>query len=144
MAASRRITIKASGRFEPRAAAAGLTEPLLRKVIDAFYEKVRRDAALGPVFNEAIGAHWDAHIERIVLFWLTATQLGSGYQGRNFMPVHLHNRAIRSDLLPRWLELFRETAAEQCSPQAASVLVDIAERMAESLQISLDKRDRGE
>jgi hemoglobin len=130
-----------SAPFEHRAAAAGLTEPLVRKVILAFYEKVRRDPILGPVFAEAIGDNWDPHIERIVLFWLTATRIGRGYDGRNFMPVHLRNRSIRADQLPRWLELFRDTAAEHCSPQAASVLVDIAERMAETLEISLGRRD---
>jgi hemoglobin len=126
--------------FEHRAVASGLTEPLLRQVILSFYEKVRRDAVLGPVFAEAIGDDWDPHIERIMLFWLTATRLGRGYDGRHFVPVHVGNRSIRAAELPRWLELFRETAAEQCSPQAASVLIDIAERMAETLEITLGRR----
>ena len=127
--------------FEYPAAAAGLTEPLVRQVVLSFYEKVRGDAVLGPVFAAAIGGDWDPHIERIMLFWLTATQLKRGYDGRNFMPAHLKNPAIRPDQLPRWLELFRETAAGQCTPQAASALVDIAERMAETLAISLKRRD---
>jgi hemoglobin len=127
--------------FEHRAAASGLTEPLLREVVLSFYEKVRRDAVLGPVFAEAIGDDWDPHIERIMLFWLTATRLGRGYDGRSFIPTHVRNRSIRADQLPRWLALFRETAAEQCAPQAASVLIDIAERMAETLEISLGRRD---
>lgn len=130
-----------SAPFENRAAAVGLTEPLIRQVILSFYEKVRRDAVLGPVFADAIGDDWDPHIERIMLFWLTATRLSRSYDGRNFMPAHLKNHAIRAEQLPRWLELFRATAAEQCSPQAASVLVDIAERMAETLAISLGRRD---
>jgi hemoglobin len=130
-----------SAPFEYHAAAAGLSEPLVRKVILSFYEKVRRDAVLGPVFAEAIGNDWDSHLERIILFWLTATRLGRGYDGRNFMPAHLRNRSIRADQLSRWLELFRDTAAEQCSLEAASVLVDIAERMAETLEIGLARRD---
>lgn len=132
-----------SAPFEQRAVDAGLTEALVRKVITSFYDKVRNDAVLGPVFAEAIGDDWDAHIERIVLFWLTATRLGRGYDGRRFMPAHLRNGSIRVDQLSHWLELFRNTAAEQCSPQIASVLVDIAERMAESLAIGLARRDTG-
>src|SRR5512138_1719662 len=127
--------MNASTPFEHRAAASGLTEPLLRQVILSFYEKVRRDAVLGPVFAEAIGDDWDPHIERIMLFWLTATRLSRGYDGRNFMPAHVRNPAIRAGQLPRWLELFRETAAEVCTREVASVLVDIAERMAETLEI---------
>jgi hemoglobin len=134
----------ASGPFEYRAVGAGLTEPLVRAVILSFYERVRRDAVLGPVFADAIGDHWDRHIERIISFWLTATRLGGGYDGRNFMPAHLRNHSIRAEQLPRWLELFRMTAAEHCSAQAAAVLVDIAERMAETLELGLARRDNNE
>ena len=130
-----------SAPFEHRVSDAGLTETLVRKVVMSFYDKVRQDPELGPVFADAIGDGWDSHIERIIQFWLTATRLGRGYDGRNFMPVHLRNPSVRASLLPRWLELFRETTAEHCSVQAASVLVDIAERMAKTLQIGLDRRD---
>jgi len=136
--------MKTSEPFEYRAASAGLTEVLVRNVVVSFYEKVRSDALLAPIFSEAIGDDWDSHIERIMNFWLTATRLGCGYDGRNFMPVHLQNPSIHGDQLPRWLELFRATAAEQCSHQAASVLVDVAERMAETLEISLARRDAGQ
>jgi hemoglobin len=112
----------------PSGAAAGLTEPLIRKVILSFYEKVRRDPLLGPIFEEAIGDEWDPHIERIMLFWLTATGLQRGYDGRNFMPAHLRHSSIHPDQLSRWLELFRQTAAEHCAPECARALIDIAER----------------
>jgi hemoglobin len=133
--------MKTSAPFECRAASVGLTEALVRKVIVSFYDKVRSDALLGPIFSKAIGNGWDSHIERIVGFWLTATRLGRGYDGRKFMRAHLQNPSIHVDQLPRWLELFRATATEQCSPQAASVLIDIAERMAETLEIGLARRD---
>ena len=40
--------------YTHRARAAGLTESLLRQVIDALYAKVRRDPLLGPVFEGII------------------------------------------------------------------------------------------
>lgn len=126
--------------FQHRATAVGLTEALIRKVIPAFYEKVRPDPVLGPVFADAIGDDWDHHIERIIQFWLTATRLGSGYESRNFLPAHLRHGSIRVQQLPRWLELFRETTAEHCSPEAASVLLDIAQRMAETIAVGLSRR----
>jgi len=138
-----------AGLFEYRGTAAGLNEPLIRKVILSFYEKVRRDPLLGPIFEEAIGDKWDPHIERIILFWLTATGLQRGYDGRNFMPAHLRHSSIHPNQLPRWLELFRQTAAEHCAPEAARALIDIAQRMAQTLQIGLTReakprgRDQG-
>jgi hemoglobin len=128
--------------FQYPAAGSALTEALVRDVVLSFYDKVRRDSVLGPVFAGTIGAHWDEHIERIILFWLSATRLRRGYDGRNFMPAHLRHRSIQVDLLPRWLELFRETVAERCSVEGASVLNDIAVRMAETLAIGLAKREQ--
>jgi len=129
-----------AGPFEYRGAAAGLTEPLIRTVILSFYEKVRRDPLLGPVFAETIGDDWSPHIERIVLFWLTATGLQRGYEGRNFMPAHLRHASVRTELLPRWLDLFRQTTDEHCAPEASRSLIDIAERMGQTLEIGLTRK----
>ncbi|MBX9841122.1 MAG: group III truncated hemoglobin [Xanthobacteraceae bacterium] len=136
--------VSATTPFKHHPAESGLTESLVRKVIVSFYENVRDDALLGPIFSEAIGENWDSHIERVARFWLTATRLGSGYDGRNFMPAHRRHSSIRADHLSHWLALFRATAAHHCPPQAALALVDIAERMAETLQISLARRDIGQ
>ena len=127
--------------FQHRAAV-GLTEAAVREVISAFYKKVRQDTVLGPVFAEAIGNDWAPHIEKINQFWLKATRLGTGYDTARFLPAHMQHFSIRADQIPRWLELFRETTAEHCSPAAAAVLVDIAVRMAETIEIGLARRDR--
>jgi len=126
--------------FQDRARESGLTPEIVRHVVLLFYDKVRRDPVLGPIFETAIGSDWDAHIDRIIQFWLTATRLSRGYSGRNFMPAHLKHRSIQVDQIPRWLALFRETAADQCSPRGAAVLIDIAERMIETLELGLSKR----
>jgi len=131
-----------AGPFEYRGAAAGLNELLIRRVILSFYEKVRRDPLLGPIFEGAIGDEWDPHVERIILFWLTASGLQRRYDGRNFMPAHLRHSSIHPDQLPRWLELFRETAAEHCTPEGARALIDIAERMAQTLKIGLTREPK--
>src|SRR5665213_404072 len=126
--------------FQDRTKESGLTSELVRQVVVLFYDKVRCDAVLGPVFETAIGNHWDTHIEGVIQFWLTATRLGRGYNGRNFMPAHLKHRSIQAGQIPRWLALFRETATDQCSPRGAAVLIDIAERMVETLELGLSKR----
>jgi hemoglobin len=132
----------ASEAFRSRAAETGITKQLIQNVVLAFYDKVRKDAVLGPIFLDAIGDDWDAHIERIMSFWLTATRLDRGYDGRRFMPAHLKHRSIRPRHLGRWLTLFHETLDEQCSPQQAAALIDIAKRMAENIGLGLAKRDR--
>ena len=127
--------------FQYRAAAVGITATVINDVIRAFYNKVRHDVILAPIFESAIGSNWDHHIEKICLFWLTATGLGSGYAARNFMPAHMRHRSIGAVEISRWLTLFEETLHERCAPEAGEVLLDIANRMAENIQVGIARRD---
>lgn len=134
-------TIGVTSSYEHRAAEAGITEADIRQLIPAFYAKVRRDAILGPVFEGIIGENWPTHIEIVCSFWLYVTRLDRHYDTRNFLPAHLRRPTIRAELLPRWLALFRDSACELCAPAQAEALIDIARRMADTLEISLNKRD---
>jgi hemoglobin len=118
----------------------GLTEPLLRAVIQTFYTRLKQDDLLGPVFTQAIGDDWTKHIQRITLFWLRVAGIRRGYRGGDFIPAHLRHLDIRADQLPRWLKLFSETCRELCPPTVAAFLIEVAEKMAENLEISFDKR----
>jgi truncated hemoglobin YjbI len=52
---------------------------------------------------------------------------------KNLRPLTLKHSSIHTSQFPRWLELFRETATQRCHPDGASVLIELAERMAETL-----------
>lgn len=127
--------------YQNDAAKVGISEADIRRLVPAFYANVRRDPILGPVFDGIIGDNWPAHIDTVCSFWLSATRLDRRYDGRNFTPAHVRHPAIRADLLAQWLTIFRTTAWELCTPAQADALVGIAERMAGSLAISLNKRD---
>jgi hemoglobin len=130
-----------SAPFQHRAASVGVTEPIIRRVIDDFYGRVRRDPLLGPIFEEAIGDDWDPHLEKIRQFWLSATRLGDKYESAGFMPAHLKLQNVGREHMDRWLALFRETANEHCSPEAADALIDIAVRMGESILYGIKRAD---
>ncbi len=116
-----------------------LTAEVIGRVVEAFYAKARKDPALGPVFN-ALVEDWDAHIEKVSAFWRYATRLDRTYDARDFMPAHVRHPQIQASLLPQWLLLFRQTAREVCTADVAGILIDIAERMAVSIEISLRRR----
>lgn len=126
--------IDTSAPFRHRAKEAGVTEAMIRDVIAAFYERVRRDALLGPVFEAAIGDTWEPHLEKISQFWLTTTRLGGRYDGRDFMPTHRKLTTVGSVHMDRWLSLFRQVLDERCPPAAADALHDIATRMGDSIR----------
>ena len=108
----------------------------LARLVDAFYARVRADAELGPIFNDAIG-DWPAHLEKLAAFW-SSVMLGSGaYKGRP-MPSHIrHRERITPAHFTRWLRLWGETVRERMQPEAAAALEEKAARIAESLQLGM-------
>ena len=80
------------------------------------------------------------HIDKVTAFWLYATRLDRTYDARDFMPAHVRHPQVEASLLPQWLRLFRQTVDEICSEDVARILMDIAERMAASIKISLARR----
>jgi hemoglobin len=115
--------------------AAGVTEPMIRALVHEFYARVRRDAVLGPVFNDVI-QDWGAHLDKLCAFWSSVTLMTGRYKGTP-MKAHAELPQIGSVHFSRWLALFRATAAEVCPAAAAALFAEKADRIAESLQMGI-------
>ena len=113
-----------------------LSESDIEAVVTAFYARVRDDALIGPVFNDAIG-DWPEHLEKLQAFW-SSVMLGTGrYKGRP-MPAHVrHADRISQESFERWLTLWRETTTSLLPADAAAALQDKAGRIAESLTLGI-------
>jgi hemoglobin len=116
-------------------AAAGVTEAMIHELVHEFYARVRRDAVLGPVFNDVI-QDWDAHLDKLCAFWSSVTLMTGRYKGTP-MKAHAELPQIGSAHFTQWLALFRTTAAEVCPPAAAALFAAKADRIAESLQMGI-------
>jgi hemoglobin len=46
----------------------GIDEAMIARLVRTFYNKVRKDALLGPVFDQRI-ANWETHLHRMDTFW---------------------------------------------------------------------------
>lgn len=114
----------------------GIDEESLRELVGQFYTRVRADAALGPIFNDAIH-DWPAHLDQLADFW-SSVMLGSGrYKGRPVPAHHKHAARISPELFDRWLDLWDRASDALMAPEAAAALQDKARRIAESLQLAL-------
>lgn len=122
--------------------AVGVTEDMIRDVVHAFYAQVRRDPALGPIFNPAIGDGWDDHLEKLCDFWSSVLLMTGRFKGAP-MAVHIRLPVARPTHFARWLHLFRQTAESVCPPPAAALFVAKAETIARSLQLGI-AASRGE
>lgn len=113
-----------------------ITEELIERLVRRFYDKVRRDPELGPIFAGVVGDDWEPHLEKMFAFWSSVTRMTGRYKGKP-VPAHLRLEGLEPQHFEIWLGLFRETAAELCAPDVATVFVTRAERIAESLRLAL-------
>ena len=112
----------------------GIDEAMIRRLVHGFYDRVRADEVLGPVFAERIH-DWAPHLERMCAFWSSVALLTGVYSGR---PMQAHQKLpVDAAHFDRWLAIFEATAAELCPPAAAELFIDRARRIAESLEMGV-------
>lgn len=116
-----------------RAVALGVDEEMIDRLVRRFYQAVRADVLLGPVFEARIH-DWEPHLARMCAFWSSVMLRSGRYHGQP-MPKHatLPVHAIHFD---RWLALFELSAQDVCGP-AGAVFVDRARRIAQSLEMGI-------
>ncbi len=112
----------------------GINEGMIGRLVDGFYDRVRTDPLLGPVFNDRI-SDWGPHLEQMKLFWSSVALMSGAYHGRP-MPKHLP-LPVDARHFDRWLELFEATARDLCPPAAADHFIERARRIAESLELGI-------
>ena len=120
----------------------GVTEAMIHDLVHAFYGKIRKDPALGPVFARVIGGDWDPHLAKMCDFWSSVLLMTGRFHGSP-MVAHTRIEGIRPTHFARWLHLWRETAAEVCPPEAAALFTAKAEMIGQSLQLGI-AASRGE
>tara|TARA_R110002095_G_scaffold76644_2_gene65579 strand:+ start:367 stop:855 length:489 start_codon:yes stop_codon:yes gene_type:complete len=113
----------------------GLDEAMLERLVHRFYDRVRDDALLGPIFAERI-TDWGPHLERMVEFWSSVALMTGRYHGAP-MPKHLP-LPVNAEHFGRWLDLFRLTARDVCPPAGADWVIERAERIATSIHTNIE------
>jgi hemoglobin len=79
----------------------------ITNMVDRFYEKVRNDQLLAPVFDAAIQGNWPEHLQKMYSFWSTLLLHSQRYMGD---PMTRHMALnIGKEHFTRWLQLFTET-----------------------------------
>jgi hemoglobin len=114
---------------------AGVTEPMIRELVHAFYGKVRADPQLGPIFEAAVD-DWDAHLAKLCDFWSSVTLMTGRFKGAP-MAAHVRIPDIGPAHFARWLEIWRETARALCPRPAADLFIAKAEVIGRSLQMGI-------
>ena len=111
------------------------TEPNIRELVYAFYERVRADPLLGPVFEQKLAGRWDEHLPKMCAFWGSLVLGSKQYRG-NVQQSHQPLEGVEPQHFSRWLYLFLDTVEGRYVPAAAVRFMEPALRIAQSLQLS--------
>lgn len=111
-----------------------ITYESIRKLVDVFYGRVREDETLGPVFFRALGDDWTEHLAKLVDFWATIVLGTRSFKG-NVYGTHMALTDIEPEHFERWLTLFEETVRSLFEERHAELFLQMARRVASSLQI---------
>jgi hemoglobin len=113
--------------------------PDIARLIRLFYGRARKDALIGPVFEQAVH-DWEAHLRALTAFWAAQLRGRGTYRGQ---PVAAHialAQRIAPGMFERWLTLWRQTAREVMAPDDAALLIEKAERIAGVLSSAVADR----
>ncbi|MCM2544360.1 group III truncated hemoglobin [Burkholderia glumae] len=122
-------------RIDAASRAAEPTVENIAALVDAFYERVRADPLLGPVFAAKLDGRWDQHLPKMVTFWSSLVLGTKNYRG-NVQAKHQPLDGLEPAHFSRWLTLFLQTVTARYAPAAAVRFMEPALRIAQSLQLS--------
>lgn len=110
------------------------------RLVNAFYDRVRVDDLLGPIFNDIARVDWDAHLPKMYAFWSSVLFGTAGFRG-NPLAVHraLAQRApLTAVEFDRWVMLFHATVDELFSGHVADDAKVRAIRIAATMQYHIE------
>lgn len=112
-----------------------LDEAGITTLVHRFYERVRDEPLLGPIFATRIDDDaWPQHLDKMVRFWSTILIGSNRYLG-NPMEVHRTLPGLTHAHFDHWLALFHEVTEEVFAPAVAHSVQRRAERMGARLRV---------
>lgn len=115
------------------------TEADVRRLVDEFYETVRRDPLLDPIFSEIARVDWAQHLPKMYAFWGNLILGIPGYRGAPFPPHAV--LPLTREHFARWLELFRATVDRLFAGVHAQKAKDVAGSIAHTFALRMGAID---
>lgn len=101
----------------------------IKLLVNSFYDRVKLDPQIGPIFIGVIRDNWPAHLEKMYRFWQTVLLDEHSYHGSPFAPhaqMPLEQRHFET-----WIGLFVRTVDEHFAGPKADEAKWRAQKMAE-------------
>lgn len=128
--------LAARQKIRDDAAAIGIDEAFISRLVEEFYDRVRRHERLGPMFDGVV-TDWPEHLDKLKAFWASVALNAGTYSGRP-MQAHMRVPAIEPAHFGEWLYLFEQTLRDLAPDEAAvDYFMVRASRIGESFKLGL-------
>ncbi|MEQ8303464.1 MAG: group III truncated hemoglobin [Cyclobacteriaceae bacterium] len=110
-------------------------------LVDAFYEKVKNDKLIGPIFSDVVKVDWPHHLPIMYNFW-EMVLFGSGPYKGDPMTKHIQlskKTSLAKEHFSQWLKLFGETVDDLFVGEKAEEAKVRALRIAELMQFKISQ-----
>jgi len=105
-------------------------------MVNTFYQRVKEDKLLGPVFESRIKDNWDHHLSTMHDFWFTLLFGKEAYRGNPFAK-HI-GLPIDGEHFQRWLQLFNNTLNDLFEGERKPLAARKASNIAQIFQSKLN------
>lgn len=108
----------------------------IRLLVDTFYDEVRGDTLIGPIFNGVIQDRWPEHLEKMYRFWQTVLFDDHTYYGSPF-PPHAKLPVARQHF-DAWLRMWHGTVNHLFEGEKAEEAKWRGDKMAEMFHFKIE------
>jgi hemoglobin len=108
-------------------------------LVNLFYDRVRDDDILGPIFDDVAHVDWATHLPRMYDFWESVLFARATFKGA---PLVVHrvlaqHTPLTADTFSRWVTLFQSTVDDLFSGPMAEHAKNSAARIAATMEYKL-------
>lgn len=111
----------------------------IEKLIDLFFDKIKKDAVLAPYFTEYFSVNWEKHLLAMTAFWENVIFFKGSYTGNPMSTIlHLHKLFPITDLrFEQWLNFFTSSVNELFKGDNAELIKQKATRIAKVMKTKI-------
>lgn len=115
------------------------TKKDIEKLVNAFYDKVKKDPEINYFFTTVVKVDWDNHLPIMYKFWENIVFYTGTYNGNPMRQHEIINKKspIRSEHFNKWLILFNETVDHLYEGEKADLIKHRALSIATVMQIKI-------
>ncbi len=111
----------------------------IEKLVNLFYEKVKKDTIIGHFFNDDIKVNWDKHLQVMYNFWENVVFYTGSYNGnpmQKHFDIHAKHPLSMRDF-NQWTTLFNESVDELFEGEKAEMIKQKALNIATVMKIKI-------